>query len=135
MEHVSHEPMLSAIRRLIRVPSASGFARSAACTLQVSSSMDFTASMGLMAAISDKSALCARRYRSGFCGTRTMSGHRRLASSTGMTFLTPRIFASREQAITQVRVVPANGTTPTGRPRKALSACCSTLAKKPSKSR
>lgn len=43
--------------------------------------------------------------------------------------------ASREQAIITVRSVPAKGTTPTGRPRNAGRACCSTEAKKPSKSR
>ena len=60
--------------------------------------MDLTASTGMTAVISESRALCARRYKSGDCGTRIMLGHRSRASAIGMTFLTPRNLASREQA-------------------------------------
>lgn len=53
----------------------------------------------------------------------------------GITFLTPRFFASFEQAITQVKSVVSKGMTPTGLPCNFGSACCSTEAKKPSKSK
>jgi hypothetical protein len=56
-----------------------------------------------------------------------ISGHLSRASAMGMTFLTPRSFASREQAMTQVCLASANGTTPTGLPRKCGCACCSTV--------
>ena len=42
--------------------------------------------------------------------------HLSAANLSQSPFLTPSAFASREQAITQVRLVPSNGTTPTGRP-------------------
>src|ERR1035437_7076660 len=64
-----------------------------------------------------------------------MFGHLSRASAMLMTFLTPRSLASREQAMSQVCSAPANGTTPTGRPRNRGCTCCSTEAKKPSKSR
>src|SRR5262245_46537843 len=69
IEQVIQDPIVLAIRRLILMPRARGSLRSAICTLQVSSSMDLIASIGLTAAISETSALCARRYKSGFCGT------------------------------------------------------------------
>jgi len=64
-----------------------------------------------------------------------MSGQSRRASDTFITLRTPAALASRDTAMTQVLSVPSKGTTPTGRPRKLGRACCSTLAKKPSKSR
>lgn len=63
------------------------------------------------------------------------SWQRCLASLIGIIFLTPRFFASFEQAMTQVKSVVSNGITPTGLPCSFGSACCSTEAKKPSKSR
>jgi hypothetical protein len=69
-------------------------------TRQVSSSIDFTASIGTTAETSEMSVLCARRYRSGDWGTKIISGQIVRASAIDMTFLTPNAFASREQAMT-----------------------------------
>ena len=137
IEHVICSPIFARILSLIFFASPSGSAMFARSSLQASSSMDFTVSIGISQAISLSSALCARRNRSGRCVTRMMSGQMARASGTGMTFLQPAALASFEQAMTTVEFAAdvSKGITPTGRPRRCGIACCMTEAKKPSKSR
>src|ERR1035437_6170947 len=49
--------------------------------------------------ISLRSAVCARRYKSGRCMTSTRSGQIARASGTPMMFVQPAAFASLEQAM------------------------------------
>jgi hypothetical protein len=64
-----------------------------------------------------------------------MLGQIRLASATYITFFRSNLLISFEAVITHVVLVFSNGITPTGFPHRAGRACCSTEAKKPSKSR
>ena len=92
IEQVIWSPIFARMRSLIRSASPRGSAMFALSSLQASSSMDFTVSIGISQAISLSSALCARRNRSGRCVTRTMSGQIARASGTRMTFLQPARF-------------------------------------------
>ena len=135
IEQVTKGPTPSETAFLILSDNPSGSAISRGSSLQQSSSIDLTASTGITLLISARRALCARRYKSGLWHYKTRSGQTFLASDSLMTFLTPRALASFEQAMTTVCTVPSKGTMPTGLPRRPGLACCSTDAKKPSKSR
>jgi hypothetical protein len=137
MLHVMCSPTFWRRRRLILRARSVGLALVVESSVQASSSIDFTVSMGISHSISLSSVRYAHRNTSGRRGTRMMSGQIAIASGTRITFFRPNRLASLEHAMIVMLCVAlvSNGITPTGLPRSCGIACYITDAKKPSKSR